>query len=60
MDFLSWRASCLNETERMRAARGVSAQLRAGVRGRDIPFVRVWVERQLAGVTEMLMNRQQT
>ena len=42
------------EAER-KAARHTGLALRAGLVGADIPFFRIWTERQLAAVTEMVL-----
>jgi len=47
----------VNEDEPLRvAARQTGLALREGLDGGEIPFFRVWVERQLAAVTEMIMS----
>lgn len=42
------------ESER-KAARHTALALRAGRKGSDIPFFRIWTERQLAAVSEMVL-----
>ncbi len=42
--------------EERQAARHISLALQAGRPGADIPFFRIWSERQLAAVSEMVMS----
>ena len=56
MDVLSAIADVAGWKEERRAARHISLALQAGRPGADIPFFRIWTERQLAAVSEMIMS----
>ena len=56
MDVLASIAKIAEWEPERRAARQVSLALAAGRPGADIPFFRVWTERQLAAVSEMIMS----
>ena len=55
MDVVSAIAEVAEWNDVMLAARHTSLALRAGRRGSDIPFFRIWAERQLAAVSEMIL-----
>jgi hypothetical protein len=56
LDVLTWRARSLEEPQLADQARQTAIALRAGVRGRDVAFVRAWTERQLAEISESAMR----
>ena len=56
MDVLTAIAEVADWKEEQRAARHISLALQAGRPGADIPFFRIWTERQLAAVSEMVMS----
>jgi hypothetical protein len=55
MDVLTAISEVAGWREEQRAARHISLALQAGRPGADIPFFRIWSERQLAAVSEMIM-----
>lgn len=56
MDVLTAIAEVADWKEEQRAARHISLALQSGRPGADIPFFRIWTERQLAAVSEMVMS----
>jgi hypothetical protein len=56
MDVLAAIADIAGREPARRAARAVSLALGAGRPGADIPFFRIWTERQLAAVSEMILS----
>jgi hypothetical protein len=56
MDVLSVITEVAGRTEAQKAARAISLALTAGRPGADIPFFRIWTERQLAAVSEMILS----
>ena len=56
MDVLTAIAEVAEWTDEQRAARHISLALQSGRPGADIPFFRIWTERQLAAVSEMIMS----
>lgn len=57
LDVVTWRARTLGQAELADQARQTAIALRAGVRGRDVAFVRAWTERQLAAVSGAALGR---
>lgn len=57
LDVLTWRARSLGQPQLADQARQTAIALRAGVRGRDVAFVRAWTERQLAEMSESALRR---
>ena len=55
MDVVSAIAEVADWNDVMTAARHNALALRAGRKGSDIPFFRIWAERQLAAVGEMIL-----
>ena len=58
LDVLTWMANLKGWAEVIRPARHTSLALQAGMDGGDIPFFRLWTERQLALVAEMVVRKQ--
>ena len=56
MDVLTAISEIAGWKEEQRAARHISLALQSGRPGADIPFFRIWAERQLAAVSEMIMS----
>ena len=56
MDVMATISDAADWQDERRAARHISLALQAGRPGADIPFFRVWTERQLAAVSEMIMS----
>ena len=56
MDVMTAISDVAGWSDAKRAARHISLALQAGRPGADIPFFRIWTERQLAAVTEMIMS----
>jgi len=56
MDVLAAISDIAGWQDERRAARHISLALQAGRPGADIPFFRIWTERQLAAVSEMIMS----
>ena len=56
MDVLAAISDIAGWQDERRAARHISLALQSGRPGADIPFFRVWTERQLAAVSEMIMS----
>lgn len=55
LDVVAAVADVAEWTEVRDAARHTSLALQAGRKGSDIPFFRIWTERQLAAVSEMIL-----
>jgi len=55
MDVLSAISAVAGWDAERKAARNTALALRAGRKGSDIPFFRIWTERQLAAVSEMVL-----
>lgn len=55
LDVFSSIAEIAGWSEQQNAARHTALALRAGRKGSDIPFFRIWAERQLAAVSEMVL-----
>ena len=55
MDVISAIAQVAEWNDVVPAARHNALALRAGRKGSDIPFFRIWAERQLAAVGEMIL-----
>lgn len=55
LDVASYVAEISEWEDERKAARHTALALRAGLVGADIPFFRIWTERQLAAVTEMVL-----
>ena len=56
MDVLAAISSVAGWDAERKAARNIGLALRAGRKGSDIPFFRIWTERQLAAVSEMVLS----
>jgi hypothetical protein len=56
MDVTAVLAATKEDEPLRKAARQTSLALSAGLDGGEIPFFQIWVERQLAAVTEMVMS----